>query len=134
VSPRTASLIFVAVGAVHLAVGLVMLFAPGLFYEGLATFPPRNDHYTRDLGTFYVALGVAFAAAARRPPWRGAVLLLAVVEYALHTADHVYDIGRPPEDWVGPVTAALVAAGLILLAVLAYAVGRRSEPDSDGAE
>ena len=134
VSARTASLLFLAVGAVHVAVGLVMIFAPGAFYDGLATFPPRNDHYTRDLGTFYFALGVAFAGAARRPGWRGAVLLLALVQYALHLADHVYDIGRPREGWVGPVTAALVAAGLVLLAALAYAVRRARGPESDVAE
>ena len=123
-SPRAAQLIFVVLGAAHAVFGLVMLFAPGPFYDGVATFQPRNDHFIRDLGTFYVALGVAFAAAARRPAWRGAVLLLAVVQYALHTANHLYDIGRPAEDWVGPVNAAFVAAGLVLLAVLAYALTR----------
>ena len=123
-SPKAAQLTFVAVGAAHAVFGLVMLFAPGPFYDGLATFQPRNDHFVRDLGTFYVALGVAFAAAARRPAWRGAVLLLAVVQYALHTANHLYDVGRPAEDWVGPVNAAVVAAGLVLLAALAYALTR----------
>ena len=123
-SPRAAQLIFLAVGAAHATFGLVMLFAPGPFYDGLATFPPRSDHFIRDLGTFYVALGVAFAAAARRPAWRGAVLVLAIVQYGLHTANHLYDVSRPTEDWVGPVNAALVAAGLLLLAVLAYALTR----------
>lgn len=118
------TLIFLAAGAVHAALGLVMLFAPGWFYDSLGTFQPRNDHYIRDLGTFYMALGIAFAAAARRPVWRGAVLLLAVVQYALHTANHLYDIGVPAEGWVGPVNAALVAAGLVLLVALAYAATR----------
>jgi inner membrane transporter RhtA len=63
-SPKAAQLTFVAVGAAHAVFGLVMLFAPGPFYDGLATFEPRNDHFIRDLGTFYVALGVAFAVAA----------------------------------------------------------------------
>jgi hypothetical protein len=123
-SPRAAQLAFLVVGIAHVGVGLVMLLAPGPFYEGLATFPPRNDHYTRDLGTFYVALGVVFAVAARRPHWRGPVLVLAIVEYALHTADHLYDIGDPVEDWVGPVTAGLVGVGLVLLVLLAYATLR----------
>lgn len=123
-----ATLIFLAAGAAHAVLGLVMLVAPGEFYETLGTFQPRNDHYIRDLGTFYVALGIAFVAAARRPAWRGAVLLLAVVQYALHAANHLYDIGLPADDWVGPVNAALVAAGLVLLVALAYAAtrGRRA--------
>jgi hypothetical protein len=129
VRPRTAQRIFLAVGVAHVAFGLFMLVAPGPFYEGLATFEPRNDHYIRDLGTFYVALGVAFGVAGTRPAWRAPVLLLAIVEYALHTANHLYDIGRPEKDWVGPVTAALVAGGLVLLALLAYALARpRREP------
>jgi hypothetical protein len=37
-SPRAAHAIFVAVGAAHVGLGLVMVFAPGHFYEGLATF------------------------------------------------------------------------------------------------
>ena len=101
-----------------------MLFAPGAFYDGIATFQPRNDHYIRDLGTFYVALGIGFSAAARRPAWRGVVLVVAIVEYALHTANHLYDLGYPAEDWVGPATTALLAAGLAALALLAYVVSR----------
>lgn len=132
-SPRATSLAFLAVGSANVAAGLVMLFAPGPFYDGLATFQPRNDHYIRDLGTFYVALGVAFAVAARRPGWRGAVLLVAVVEYALHTANHVYDLGYPREEWVGPVTTALLAAGLVLLALLAYGVTRRRRAAEPGS-
>lgn len=132
-SARASSAIFLAVGAAHVAAGLVMLFAPGPFYDGLATFQPRNDHFIRDLATFYVALGVAFAAAARRPAWRGAVVLLALVQYALHTANHVYDLGYPEQDWVGPVNAALVAAGLALLAVLAYVATRRRPVRDDAS-
>jgi len=124
VSPRTAQRVFLAVGVIHAALGLFMLLAAGSFYESIGTFEPRNDHYIRDLGTFYVALGVAFAAAGSRPAWRAPVLLLALVEYALHTANHLYDIGHPEKDWVGPATAALVAAGLLLLALLAYLLGR----------
>lgn len=124
-SPRVAKLTFLAVGAAHVAAGLFMLFAPGPFYDGLATFPPRNDHFTRDLATFYVALGVGFALAAGRSGWRAPVLVVAGVEYALHLANHIYDLGYPDEAWVGPVTTALLAAALGLLAVLAFALIRR---------
>ncbi len=126
---RTASLLFFAIGAAHVAAGAWMLLAPGSFYDAIATFPPRNDHYARDFGTFYVALGVAFAAAAGRPSWRGAVLLLAVVQYALHAANHVYDLGYPDEAWVGPVTTALLAAALLVLLALWFGLSRRGRED-----
>lgn len=131
-STRATQLAFLAVGAAHVAVGLVMLFAAGPFYEGIATFPPRNDHFTRDLSTFYVALGIVLALAARHPTWRGPVLLLAVIEYALHIANHLYDFGDPPDAWVAPVTTALLAAVLALLALLAYAAVRRRRPADPG--
>jgi hypothetical protein len=125
VSPRTAALAFVALGAAHLAVGAWMLFAPGSFYDAIGTFPPRNDHFIGEVGAYYVALGVTFVAAARRATWRGGVLLLAVVQYALHLGAHLYDIDDPPEDWVGPVSAALVGAGLLVLVAIAFAARRR---------
>ena len=131
-SARATQLAFLAVGAAHVAVGLVMLLAPGPFYDGIATFPPRNDHFTRDLSTFYVALGVVFALAARRPGWRAPVLVLAVVEYALHIANHLYDFADPPDAWVAPVTTAVLAGGLALLVLLAYATTRGRRPEDPG--
>jgi hypothetical protein len=128
-SPRAAQLTLLAVGAAHVGAGVVMLFAPGPFYDGLATFPPRNDHFTRDLATFYVALGVGFAIAAGRPGWRAPVLVVAGIEYALHLANHLYDLGYPDVAWVGPVTTALLAGALGLLAVLAFALFRRPRED-----
>jgi hypothetical protein len=124
VSPRTAQRVFVGVGVAHAAIGVFMLLAPGPFYDSIGTFEPRNDHYIRDVGTFYVALGIGFGAAGPRPAWRAPVLLLAIAQYALHTANHLYDLGRPEQAWVGPVTAALVAGGLVLLAALAYVLAR----------
>ena len=119
-SPRATQVVFVGVGAVHVGLGLVMLFAPGTFYDAVATFPPRNDHLVRDVGTVFVALGVGFGAAARRPAWRAPVLLVAIVQYTLHTANHLYDIGLPAEGWVGPVNALLLAAAAVLLAIVAW--------------
>ena len=42
----------------HLLLGAFMAFAPGEFYDSLGKFPPRNDHYIKDVSTFYIALGV----------------------------------------------------------------------------
>jgi hypothetical protein len=119
-SARATQLTFLAVGAAHVGIGLVMLLAPGPFYDGFATFPPRNDHFIRDFATFYLALGAAFIVAAGRPSWRGPVLFVALVQYGLHLGNHLYDLGAPSKDLVGPVTAAAVGAALAALAVIAY--------------
>lgn len=132
-SPRAVSTAFVVVGLANAALGLVMLLAPGWVYESIATFQPRNDHFVRDYATIHVALAAGFLAAARRPAWRGAVLLVAVVQYALHTANHVYDLGYPEERWVGPVTAGLLAAGLVVLLVLTWLGARPDGMDSSRA-
>jgi hypothetical protein len=68
----------------HLALGAFMFLAPGAFYDTLGKFPPRNDHYTKDVSTFYVALGVAFYVSVHRRSWRTPLLVFAALEYALH--------------------------------------------------
>ena len=127
VSPRAVSVSFVTVGLANAAVGILMLLAPRWFYESVATFQPRNDHFVSDYATIHVALGVAFVAAARRPAWRGPVLLVAVLQQALHTANHVRDLGYPDERWVGPVTTGVLAAGLAALLALAWLGARPRE-------
>ena len=106
-----------AAGALHLAAGLFMAAAPRSFYDQVGTFPPFNAHYLRDLATWYVALGVALLLAARRPAWQLPLLVLAVIQYALHVVNHVVDIGDPQPAWKGPVTVvALALIGALLTA------------------
>ena len=110
-------LLVIAAGALHFASGLMMALAPRAFYDQVGTFPPFNAHYLRDLATWYVAFGVALLLAARRPAWQLPLLVLAVVQYALHVVNHVIDIGDPEPAWKGPVTVvALALAGALLAA------------------
>jgi uncharacterized protein DUF4345 len=99
-----------ALAAGQLALGLWMLISPGTFYRWLGAFGPRNDHYLRDVATFYLASGVVLIAAIRRPRWRRPVLLFATLQYAFHFVNHLVDIGDSDPSWVGPVDA--VALGL----------------------
>ena len=55
---------------------------------------PRNDHYMADLATFYLALGAVALVAVRRASWRVPVLALALIQYALHSLNHLIDIGE----------------------------------------
>ena len=55
-----------------------------------------------DLATFYLALGAVALVAVRRASWRVPVLALALVQYALHSLNHLIDIGESDPSWLGP--------------------------------
>ena len=108
--------LLVVFGITQLALGLFLALAPGTFFDAIGPFGTRNDHYMRDLATFYIALGVAGLVAVRRPGWRVPVLALATIEFVLHAINHLADIGEADPKWNGPATFALVAASTALLA------------------
>jgi hypothetical protein len=100
----TISVVTVGVGAFgvyHLALAALMAFAPHAFYDQVGPFGVRNDHYIRDVATYNAALGFAFLAAVRRPGWRIPVLALTTVQFALHSINHLIDIGRAHPAWNG---------------------------------
>lgn len=92
-----------------------MAVAPGAFYDAIGPFGARNDHYTRDTATFYLALGAAMVLAARRPSWRVPVLAFALIQYVLHTVNHLIDIGNADPKALGPIDAVSLAFGAALL-------------------
>jgi hypothetical protein len=107
-------LIAFAVG--QLVIGLLLWLAPGFFFDEIGPYPPRNDHYMADVATFYLALGAVALVAVSRVSWRVPVLTLAFVQYALHSLNHLIDIGDAETSWLGPanfvsllLTAALLA-------------------------
>jgi hypothetical protein len=55
-----------------------------------------------DLATFYLALGAVALVAVRRERWRVPVLTLALIQYALHSLNHLIDIGDSDPSWLGP--------------------------------
>ena len=107
--------LLVVFGVTQLALGLFLVAAPGAFFDAIGPFGTRNDHYMRDLATFYIALGVAGLVAVRRPGWRVPVLALATIEFVLHAINHLADIGEADPKWNGPATFAAVAASAVLL-------------------
>jgi hypothetical protein len=116
--------LLVVFGATQLALGLFMAISPSAFFDAIGPFGTRNEHYVRDLATFYIALGAAGLVAARRPSWRVPVLALAAVEFALHAINHLVDIGKSDPAWNGPVTFAAVAASTVLLAWMCRVAAR----------
>jgi hypothetical protein len=111
------SLVLLA-GAGHLALGLMMALAPRSFYEQIGAYPPFNDHYVRDVATFYVALGAVLLVAAGRRRWQVPLLAFATLQYGLHVLNHLLDVGDAEPGWLGPanlIALAAIGAGLLWL-------------------
>jgi hypothetical protein len=85
----------------HLLLGAFMALFPGEFYDTLGKFPPRNDHYIKDVSTFYIALGIVFFVSVRRRSWRTPVLAFTAIEYALHAINHLVDVNKASSDFTG---------------------------------
>jgi hypothetical protein len=111
-------LVALAIG--HVALGGYQLIDPGSFFRELGPFGARNTHYIRDVGTFTLALGVAFAVAARWPDWRLGVLGYAFFQYVFHSINHLVDIDKAhprrlgAEDFVGLAVTAGVLGWLLV--------------------
>ena len=107
--------LLVVFGGVQLALGLLMAAAPGTFFEEIGPYPPQNDHYIRDVATFYLALGAVSLIAAKRPSWRVPVLCFALIQYLLHAVNHLVDVGDAETEALGPVNLVSIALTAALL-------------------
>ena len=92
-------------------IGAWLLIDPDSFVDAIAPFGPADHHFLRDLGTFQAGIGIALLAAAGRPSWRAPILFAALAGSALHTINHLFDIGETDPGWLGPANfIALVGA------------------------
>jgi hypothetical protein len=109
-------ILLVVFALTQLLTGLLLWLAPGFFHDEVGPFGPRNDHYMGDLATFYLALGAVGLASVRQVSWRVPVLTLSVVAYALHSLNHLIDVGEAEPSWLGPADLALISLSTLLLA------------------
>jgi hypothetical protein len=107
----------IAFGVYSTLLGLFMLVAPGIFYDTVGAFGPRNNHYTFDNASFELPLGLLLLAAVRRPTWRVPALAFAALHWALHSISHIIDTGHADGRLVGLLEFAGLALGTILLTV-----------------
>jgi len=142
VSPRSAlqadALVasMVVLAAFNIALAIFMAVAPHAFYKSIGPFGASNDHYVRDVATFYGAVGAGFAIAVRRVSWRVPLLAISTIQFALHSVNHLIDFGKAHPAWTGYFDFFSLAATTLLLAwLLALALGqaRPSQPDRKGA-
>lgn len=132
--PRMRTVLLVA-AAYHLLLGAYMFFAPGSFYDSLGKFGLENHHFIKDVSTFYIALGIVLYVSSHRPSWRIPVLAFAVIEYALHTINHLIDVGDAAstgKGWFAVFSIGLLTAVLaFLLAAAARGVREPKEPEAE---
>jgi hypothetical protein len=123
------------VGAIQIAVGLVMLAAPLAFYQqvpGVTETGPFNPHLVRDVGCAFLAAGLAFAWLAHDArAWPAALAGAAFL--TLHGLVHLWDglAGRESAAHLArdlPLTLGPALLGLWL--ARPYRTGRR-EPNGD---
>ena len=120
--------LLVAFAAVQLVLGVLLWVAPGFFHDEIGPYGPRNDHYMGDLATWYLALGGVTLASLSRVSWRLPVLVLAFAQYALHSVNHLLDIGEADPSWLGPANFVSLVLATVLLAWMLQAE-RRPEPE-----
>jgi hypothetical protein len=99
----------------QLVLGALLWLTPGFFYDEIGPYGTRNDHYMGDLATWYLALGGVALVAVRNASWRLPVLVLAFVQYALHSFNHLLDVGEADPEWLGPFNLASLALTCVLL-------------------
>ena len=100
---------------VQLVIAVLLWAAPGFFFEEIGPYGTRNDHYMGDVASWYLALGAAALIAVSKPSWRVPVLGLAVTQYALHSLNHLIDVGGADPSWLGPANLISLVLTTILL-------------------
>lgn len=111
--------------AYHFVIAALMIFAPHTFFTDIGPFGTQNDHYLRDTASFNLAFGVSLAIAYRRAQWRTPILFCVALQFALHTLNHLADIGAAHPHWIGPFDFASL---LIATAALLWLARESSRP------
>lgn len=102
-------------GGPSLALGLVMAFAPGVFFNLVGPYGVRNDHYIHDTASFQIALAVPMLVARRRPSWRVPALTANAIQWGLHAISHLIDIANANYHWLGYFDFFVTVGGFALL-------------------
>ena len=134
--PGTLAVGIGAFAAIELLLAVFTAVSPHAFYTAIGPFGAFNAHYLRDVASFEGAMGLALLVAVLRPSWRVPVLALTTVQFALHSVNHLVDIGKAHPRWTGYFDFFSLAAATLMLAWLWRAASRedanRSRPAGAG--
>ncbi|WP_421843458.1 hypothetical protein [Mycobacterium sp.] len=114
---RYVDTVLIVFGVYSVALAVFMLVSPGVFFNTLGEFGPRNNHYIFDNASFELPLGLLLLAALRWSSWRVPALAYATAHWALHTLSHILDTRHGAGVAVGLLEFAGLAAATVLLAV-----------------
>jgi hypothetical protein len=117
-APSVVTVGLAAFAAIQLGLALFMALSPHGFYTDVGPFGAFNAHYVRDVASFYGAIGIGLLLAIRRVGWRVPMLALTTIQYALHSANHLLDIGKAHPAWNGYFDFFSLAAATLMLAWL----------------
>ncbi len=108
---RFMRILLIVFAAAQLVLGLLLWLAPGFFYDEIGPYgaAQRPLHgATSPPCTSRSAPPRSWPCGARR--WRVPVLALALIQYALHSLNHLIDIGESDPAWLGPANFVVAAA------------------------
>jgi hypothetical protein len=114
------TIVIAIVGVSQILTGLVAFLLPGTFYDVVAGYPPYNEHFLMDVGSWQIALGALAVYGARRPDWRVGLLGLLALQYVLHLIPHLIhfdDAETSGQAWFATIALGATAALLIVLLV-----------------
>lgn len=104
----------------HLALALFMAISPHAFFKDIGPFGVLNSHYIRDAASYNAAIGAALLVSLRERSWRVPVLALTTLQFALHSLNHLVDIGAAHPAWNGYFDFFSLALGTALLGRLLW--------------
>jgi UPF0716 family protein affecting phage T7 exclusion len=107
--------LLIVFAAIQVLTGALLWLTPGFFHDEIGPYGVRNDHYLGDLATWYLALGAALLVSVRRAGWRVPVLAVAFLQYALHSVNHLIDVGEADPGWLGPANLVSIVLATVLL-------------------
>jgi hypothetical protein len=117
-APSVVTVGLIALAVIQIGLALFMAVSPHAFYTAVGPFGAFNGHYICDVASFYGAIGIGLAIAVSRASWRVPVLALTTIQYALHSVNHLIDIGKAHPAWNGYCDFFSLVAATVLLARL----------------
>jgi peptidoglycan/LPS O-acetylase OafA/YrhL len=115
-STRIVQIIIAVSGIAYALSGVALLLAPTWFFQYIGHFPPYNQHYEGDLGSFLLVLGIGLLFAASNPRRHRLVVRVAAIGSLLHVGNHIYDAllkTAPPNEWLGEIVPLLIFAFIL---------------------
>jgi hypothetical protein len=112
-------------GAYYSVTGAFLFFAPSFFFHRVAPIGIFNQHYTVDLGSFLLPLGVFLLLAVRYTEWCQPVIGVAAFGSSLHLLSHLRDGFYSARAVIADVFFLVVA--LLLIAPLVINKGSSDE-------